>query len=132
MSAVMTTPGPSIGRARRTVPTTAVRRRPSSAMRSHRASAAVYRRRRLAAAALALGSVLAVGHAGSALGGPPLATPERRPHVVSHVVRPGDTLWAIAGSLAPDSDRRSVVDALVDARGTDVVVPGETIEWLGG
>ncbi len=132
MSAVITTTHPGFGRVRRTVPTTAVRRRPSPATRSHRTSAAVYRRRRFVAAALALGSVMAVGHAGSALGGPPLAAPERLPQVVTHVVRPGDTLWAIAGRLAPDADRRAVVDALVDARGTDVVVPGETIEWLGG
>jgi len=96
------------------------------------ASAGVYRRRRLAVAAIALVLLVAAGHAGQALGGPPLAISERRPQVVSEVVRPGDTLWAIAGRLDPDADRRSVVDALVGARGTDVVFPGEIITWLGG
>ena len=132
MSAVTTTTGLMIGRAGRTVPTTAVRRRPPPARRSHLASGAVYRRRRLAAAALGMGMAVAAGHAGGALGGPPLATPEHRPQVVNEMVRPGDTLWSIAGRLEPDADRRAVVDALVGARGTDVVRPGETITWLGG
>ena len=113
-------------------PTTAVHRRPVRVQRSHRASAAVYRRRRLVAAAFMTGLVVAAGHAGQAFGGPPLAAPERLPQVVIEVVGPGDTLWSIAGRLDPDADRRSVVDALVEARGTDVVVPGEAITWLGG
>lgn len=131
MTAVVATTGFVIGRAGRTVPTTAVRRDPP-ARRSNRASAAVYRRRRLAAAAIVLGVLVSAGHAGRALGGPPLAAPGRRPQVVTHVVRPGDTLWSIAARVAPGADRRDVVDALVSARGTDVVVPGETITWLEG
>ncbi|GIU90011.1 MAG: hypothetical protein KatS3mg010_1110 [Acidimicrobiia bacterium] len=106
-------------------------RRPSPvrARRSHRA-AAVYRRRRLVAAALGLGVVLAAGHAGAALGGDSLAPVERRPQVVTVVVEPGDTLWSIARRVAPDRDPREVVDALVAARGTAAVVPGEAITWL--
>jgi hypothetical protein len=45
-------------------------------------------------------------------------------------VEPGDTLWTIADRLAPDADPREVVDALVAARGTTQVLPGETITWL--
>jgi len=116
----------------RTAPTTVVRGRPVPLRRSHPASGAAYRRRRLAAAALGLGLAVAAGHVGGAFGGPPLATPERRPQVVSETVRRGDTLWSIAGRLDPDTDRREVVDALVAARGSDVIFPGETITWLGG
>ncbi len=39
-------------------------------------------------------------------------------------------LWSIAGALAPDADPREVVDALVEARGTAALLPGETITWL--
>jgi hypothetical protein len=90
----------------------------------------VYRRRRLAAVAIGVGAVLAVGSAGAALGGTSLATPDARPRVVSHVVEPGDSLWSVARELAPGSDPRPVVDALSDARGGADLVPGETITWL--
>jgi len=97
--------------------------------RSNR-TAAVYRRRRFAAAAIVVGAVLAVGHAGVALGGTSLAAPDARPRVVSHVVEPGDTLWSVAEELAPGTDPRPVVDALIDARGDAPLVPGETVTWL--
>jgi len=97
--------------------------------RSHR-TAAVYVRRRLAAVALGIGLVLAVGHAGAAFGGNSLATPDARPRVVSHVVQPGDSLWSVARDLAPHSDPRPVVDALSAARHGAALVPGETITWL--
>ena len=93
--------------------------------RSKRAS--VYWRRRLIAAALGLGSALAAAHAGTALGGSTTSTPERRPHVVNVVVRPGDSLWTIAQRVAPDSDPRKVVDALAAERGTADVRAGDTI-----
>ncbi|MDZ4825633.1 MAG: hypothetical protein SGJ13_04110 [Actinomycetota bacterium] len=97
--------------------------------RSHR-DAAVYRRRRFAAAAVGFGILLAAGQAGAALGGSTLAPVERRPQVVTVVVDQGDTLWSIAERLAPDTDTREVVDAIVEARGTASIMPGETITWL--
>ena len=106
------------------------RRPPSAARRSHR-SAATYWRRRIVAAGIAVGTVLTAAHAGAALGGSPLTASGRRPHVVTHIVEPGDTLWKIAGELDPKADPREVVDELVAARHTTALVPGETIVWLG-
>ena len=63
-----------------------------------------------------------------ALGGAPLATSERRPPL-TYVVRPGDSLWTIAGRVAPNSDPRGVVDDLNAARHGAPLVPGETITW---
>jgi hypothetical protein len=101
------------------------------ASRRHR-SVAVYRRRRFVAAALGVGIVLVAGQAAAALGGSPLAPVERRPqvHAEQVVVEPGDTLWSIAKRVAPDRDPREVVDALVQARGTAALLPGETVTWL--
>jgi hypothetical protein len=90
-------------------------------------SAPVFWRRRLIAAALGLGIVLAAAHAGTALGGSTTSTPERRPHVINVVVRPGDTLWTIAQRVAPHSDPRNVVDELAAARGSADVRAGDTI-----
>jgi len=133
MAAVLTlpsTPGlvPRAGRSGRSAG--ARRPHPTRVARSHR-TAAVYRRRRFVAAALGLGIVVAAGQASAALGGSSLAPAERRPQVTSVVVEPGDTLWSIAENLAPDADPRQVVDALVEARGTAQLLPGETITWLG-
>ena len=46
------------------------------------------------------------------------------------VSEPGDTLWSIAKRVAPGSDPRDIVDALVQARGTTALLPGETLTWL--
>ena len=133
MSAVVmfepSTSFPRTGRPSRSVGASRRQHRRLAPSRSHRA-AAVYRRRRLAAVALGVGAVLAVGHAGAALGGTSLAAPDARPRVVDHVVQPGDTLWSIAGDLAPGEDRRPVVDALSEARDGAPLVPGETVTWL--
>ena len=95
--------------------------------RSH--GSAVFWRRRLVAAALGLGFLLTAAHAGAALGGSTTTSPERSPHVISVVVRPGDTLWTIAGRLDPKADPRAVVDSLVEARGTSSLQPGQVITW---
>ena len=101
---------------------------------------AVYLRRRAVAVLLGMVLVLVMAQAGAALGGSPLASPERRPAAAhnaastaarSTVVRPGDSLWSVASRLAPGSDPRPVVDALAEARHGTVLVPGETIEWGG-
>ncbi|MGY1603866.1 LysM peptidoglycan-binding domain-containing protein [Geodermatophilus sp. SYSU D00815] len=46
------------------------------------------------------------------------------------VVRPGDTLWSIAGTLAPGQDVRAVVDALQRVNHLDgtALVPGQVLE----
>jgi hypothetical protein len=98
--------------------------RPRPARRHQRA---VYRRRRVLAALVGLGLVLTIARAGATLGGSPLATPERLPHVQHIVVQPGDTLWSIASRAAPGHDLRPVVDAMVHTLGSSTVVAGETI-----
>ncbi len=99
--------------------------------RGRRASRATYRRRRLWAAALVIGAVVVAGEAGVALGGTPLAPPERRPSFNSSssrvVVRPGDTLWSIVERAHPDADPRPIVDALSAARLGMPLVPGEIV-----
>jgi LysM domain len=132
MAAVMypvESPGRGFGALPGTV--TSPRRRPAAAPRRSNRSAATYWRRRIVAVGIAVGTVLTAAHAGVALGGSPLAASGRRPHVVTHVVQPGDTLWKIAGELDPKADPREVVDELVSARHTTALVPGETIVWLG-
>jgi hypothetical protein len=96
-------------------------------------SRAVYVRRRVAAVALGMALVVGMAQAGAALGGSTLAAPERRPASVRPhtIVRPGDSLWAIAQRLAPGEDPRPVVDALADARQGAPLVPGERVEWAG-
>ena len=92
-------------------------------------SAGTYWRRRLAVLLGVLIVVLAAGQAGAALGSSPLAAPARPPSVVRYVVQPGDSLWTVAGHVAPDADPRPVMDAIADARGGDELQVGETIVW---
>ena len=102
--------------------------RPAPGPHRHRVPAATKRRR--AVVVLAVGMVLLAGKAGGALGGSPLAAPERRPAtVVRIVVQPGDSLWSIASRLQPGQDPRRLVDQLSAARGGTRLVPGEVIEW---
>jgi len=91
---------------------------------------AIHRRRRFLAALAGLVLLLTVARAGAALAGSSLNARERTPHVTSVVVQEGDSLWSLAPRLAPKTDTREVVDALVEARGTSVVIPGETLTWL--
>ena len=126
MAAVMTTPRiemePAVTRTVRRVEPRSVARR------GHRPSAATYWRRRVVAIAVGLAALAMAGKAGAALGGSPLAVPERRPAVASQsVVQPGDSLWSIAARLEPGHDPRPVVDALAAARGGAPLVPGEVV-----
>ena len=113
--------------------------------RVHRVARATYLRRRVVAVGVALGFVVVAAQAGAALGGSPLAAPERRPTAVAIdatdaaptssptvrpvVVRPGDTLWSIAERLAPGDDPRPVVAEVEAARGDAPLLAGETILW---
>jgi nucleoid-associated protein YgaU len=47
----------------------------------------------------------------------------------AYVVRPGDTLWSIAGRLQPDEDPRIVVDRIAAANALDpaALVPGQEL-----
>lgn len=147
MAAITTSPG--FG----TAPWPATRRRaPSGAIPRHGnrvspTSRATYRRRRLAVATSTLaGLVLVAATAGVALGGSPLAAPERRPASVSTfdaatvdagadvatvVVHPGDTLWTIVTRLAPADDPRPLVDELSEARDGAPLQVGERIRLPG-
>lgn len=79
-----------------------------------------------AAVAAFLALLLSSGVSG-ALGGDPLTTPARPADGARYVVQPGDTVWSIAAEVAPSGDVRPVVDAIVAARGTSPLQPGETI-----
>ena len=125
MAAVLTTPRIDIEpAATRTVRQVELR---SVARRGHRPSAATYWRRRAVAVAVGLVVLVMAGKAGAALGGSPLAVPERRPAVSQSVVKPGDSLWSIAARLDPGSDPRPVVDELIAARRGAPLVPGEVV-----
>lgn len=124
MATATTTPGSPL-------PAKAPRRGARAATpRACRTSLTVVRRRRVLLFALALGAVVVAGQAGAALGGSPLGAPGRSPTPVSSreiVVRPGDTLWAIAERLDPGADPRPVVDELVALNGSAPLLPGETL-----
>ncbi len=124
MAAVVTTPRIEEPAVTPTVRRVAPR---SVARRGHRPSAATYWRRRTVAVAIGLAALVMAGKAGAALGGSPLAVPERRPATTPYVVQPGDSLWSIAARLEPGHDPRPVVDALAADRGGAPLVPGEVI-----
>lgn len=100
--------------------------------RARRPSPLVYWRRRLAVVGLALALVVVAAQAGDALGGAPLAAPERRPAspstFVEVTVRPGDSLWSIVVRAFPGDDPRPRVDDLVEARRGAPLKPGETVQ----
>ena len=72
--------------------------------------------------------VAVTGKAGAALGGAPLATPERRLATSDAVVvREGDTLWSLVARALPDADPRPIVDQLSEARDGAPLTPGEVV-----
>ena len=138
MAAVMTVPGFGVA----TGPATR-RCTPRAATRGRRCSPTTYRRRRMAALLVSVGLVVVAAQAGVALGGSSLAASERRPTsqpgiapgapeavtagLREVVVRPGDTLWAIAVRISPDEDPRPLVDELMATRDGAPLEPGEVI-----
>ena len=95
-------------------------------------SSSRYVRRRIVAAIVGAGVLGGVVQAGGALAdSSPSNRPVRPTTVQTHVVQPGETLWSISQELAPDRDPRAVVDAIVAARGSVAVEPGEVITWQG-
>jgi Tfp pilus assembly protein FimV len=59
--------------------------------------------------------VVAVQLVSGLIGPPVVAAPASVP--ATHVVGSGETMWSVAGELAPQLDRRVAVDALVAANG---------------
>lgn len=102
---------------------------PTVNLRVRRQPKSVYRRRRLGALAVAMGLFLSVIGMGQ-------AQAERSPadaqaSSISLVVQPGDTLWDLAGELAPDDDPRAVVARLVEHLGGPTLQIGQRIEIPG-
>lgn len=101
---------------------------------------APYTRRRLVAvvvaAVLCVGAWTLASAVGSALGAPTVAGAVEPGAVsltsqvpTSVVVKPGDTVWALAARISDgDGDLRPVVDGLVDHLGTSTLTAGERIE----
>ncbi len=92
-------------------------------------TAAIYRRRRafvaIAVFFLTIVSVIGVGQAGAE------RDPQSEPVVAATtlvIVQPGDTLWDIAGRVAPDVDRRKAVDQLAEIAGGARLEVGQRLE----
>jgi len=81
----------------------------------------------LAAAPVAVGLALAVMSGGGALASREDGAPAGTFDTVT--VMPGDSLWSIAETVAPDTDPRDVVDAIValNQLSSTSVLSGETI-----
>lgn len=89
------------------------------------------RGRKVLAALVALPVVVALGFVILSSGGA-LASADRAPSGVvfeTVTVMPGDTLWSIAGDIAPDADPRDVVDAILRLNAMDSALldAGQTI-----
>jgi hypothetical protein len=94
------------------------------------------RRGRIVATALAAIIVLLAIAAGVLLlGQQALAGDHARPVPASyHIVLPGETLWSIAGNVAPDADRRETIERIMEFNalssagvhvGQGVAIPGD-------
>lgn len=100
---------------------------------SRLAEQATYRRRRLVAVVLVAAllvacALLATAAAARIAGGAPSAAGGPSP---TAVVQPGDTLWSIAATVAPDVDVRVTVDRLVALNGTSPIVVGQELVLPG-
>ena len=84
-----------------------------------------YVRRRLVALVVAVGVTVAVsGPIARQAGGTPTKVASAR----TYVVRPGDTLWSIASTSAPDRDPRAIVAEIGSANEIgSTVVPGQVL-----
>ena len=91
-----------------------------------RLDAGVYRRRRLVVVAVVVGLVLGLAVFGRQAGANRPAE-QVAAEAVTVTVQPGDTLWSIARSLAPDDDPRPLTDALVELAGGTSLQPGQRI-----
>jgi hypothetical protein len=65
--------------------------------------------------------------AGAAGGGHPTSAAGTSSTAV-HIVQPGDTLWSVAGEIAPEGDVRLVVDRLVELNGGPRLVVGQRLQ----
>lgn len=86
----------------------------------------VYRRRRLGVLAVVIGLLLGLASFGRQADATPSAE-LRVADAVVVIVQPGDTLWGITQSLAPDSDPRPLVSALTDLAGSSSLQPGQQL-----
>jgi hypothetical protein len=102
---------------------------------TRRCTERVYLRRRvvlgLVLVAMAVALIASIGSITTAVAGKddvsPLVAGERQ----SYVVQPGDTLWSIAGELAPNADRRAAVHALNEVSGGASLQPGQRLYLPG-
>lgn len=78
--------------------------------------------------ALALAVFLAVPATNAVLSASAEARPRHEIHLTV-TVRPGDTLWDIAGLYLPDVDPRQAVDGIASLNGIDAgyVLPGQKL-----
>ena len=93
-------------------------------------SRTTYLRRRVGAAVFVATLVLSVGSVAQRGlvdrgGDPASAAAVGR---ATYVVRPGDTLWAIAERLYPGHDIPEVVDVMVSMNGGATIQPGQTLD----
>jgi nucleoid-associated protein YgaU len=83
-----------------------------------------------AAMQIVAGADSAPGRSSTSILTPVAASADAAPASV-HVVRPGDTLWSIAASVAPGRDLRPVVDELARRAGGATLQVGQRIDLDG-
>ncbi len=84
------------------------------------------RRRRIVGTLIGVSlAIAALGPLAHAVGEPTFEPVVRR----TYVVQAGDTLWSIAGSVAPGQDPRPLVQVIMEANRVDpgALMPGQTL-----